>query len=170
MELVPSFLACLSCLFTLAILTISTSLKIVPEHQRLVLFRLGRALENSLGPGIVFVIPVIDRTVPVDIREQVRDTSNLPALTRDSSPVRISIRWKYKILDPVKSIVAVGNLETATAGVIRTLVEGLAKEVNASELAKNGDWFHATTLTRLRKATEPWGMQIMDVEILNISE
>lgn len=165
-----AFLACLGFIFIIAVLTITTSIKIVPEHQRLVVFRLGRALENPFGPGIVFILPIIDRIVPVDIREQVREISNLPALTRDSKPVTYSIRWKYKILDPVKSILAVGDLETATAGVIKTSLEALSKDIDASELSKSIEWLHSTVLARLGKATEPWGMQITGFEISKIGE
>ena len=152
--------------FLVAVLLIGTSIKTVPEHQRLVIFRLGRPLENPLGPGLVFVIPIIDRTVKVDLREQVCKIPNLSAVTRDSRPVNFSVSWKYQIIDPVKSVMAVGNYETAANGLVKAAMEALVKDIDFSEWLQNTESLRSTAATRLETATERWGLKTTGFEIL----
>src|SRR5512143_1400816 len=78
---------------------LSTALKIVPEYQRLVVFRLGRCI-GERGPGLVILIPFIDRGVRVDLREQVREIPAQTSITSDNAPISIDFLWYYKVFDP----------------------------------------------------------------------
>ena len=91
------------------------AIRIVPEYQRLVVFRLGRCV-GPKGPGLIFLIPVVDRAVKVDLREQVREIPHQTAITKDNAGISVDFIWYYKILDPVESVLQVGNFEAAAQG------------------------------------------------------
>src|SRR5512147_2798202 len=88
-------------------IVLANSIRIVPEYQRLVVFRLGRSI-GPKGPGIVLLIPVIDRAVKVDLREQVREVPHQTSITKDNAPNSIDFLWYFKILDPTESVLQVG--------------------------------------------------------------
>jgi regulator of protease activity HflC (stomatin/prohibitin superfamily) len=88
---------------------LANAIRIVPEYQRLVVFRLGRSV-GAKGPGIVLLIPVIDRAVKVDLREQVREVPHQTSITKDNAPISIDFLWYYKVLDPAESVLQVVTL------------------------------------------------------------
>src|SRR5512141_1372373 len=94
---------------------LANAIRVVPEYQRLVVFRLGRSI-GSKGPGIVLLIPVIDRAVRVDPREQVREVPHQTSITKDNAPISIDFLWFYKVLNPTDSVVQVGSFEAAALG------------------------------------------------------
>src|SRR5918994_6523911 len=83
----------------LAFIFLANAIRIVPEYQRLVVFRLGRSV-GAKGPGIVLLVPVIDRAVKVDLREQVREIPHQTAITKDNAGISVDFIWYYKVLDP----------------------------------------------------------------------
>ena len=103
-------------LLVIAFVFLANAIKIVPEYQRLVVFRLGRSI-GPKGPGITLLIPVIDRAVRVDLREQVREVPHQTSITKDNAPISIDFLWYYKVLDPAESVLQVGNFESAAAGI-----------------------------------------------------
>ncbi|MDO9300530.1 MAG: SPFH domain-containing protein, partial [Anaerolineales bacterium] len=94
---------------------LANAIRIVPEYQRLVVFRLGRCV-GAKGPGIVLLIPVVDRGVKADLREQVREIPQQTSITKDNAPISIDFLWYFKVLDPAESVLQVGNFELAAAG------------------------------------------------------
>src|SRR5690242_15318931 len=90
---------------------LANAIRIVPEYQRLVVFRLGRSI-GTKGPGLVLLIPVIDRGVKVDLREQVREVPHQTSITKDNAPISIDFLWYYKVLDATESVLQVGNFES----------------------------------------------------------
>src|SRR5574340_716521 len=100
-------------------LFLTNAIKIVPEYQRLVVFRLGRCI-GTRGPGLILLIPVIDRAVKADLREQVREIPHQVSITKDNAPISIDFLWYYKVLDPAESVLQVGNFESAAAGIAAT--------------------------------------------------
>ena len=99
----------------LVLILIFSSIRIVNEYQRLVVFRLGR-IRNTQGPGFVMLIPIFDRAVRVDLREQVREVPHQVSITKDNAPISIDFLWYYKVIDPTLSVVGVGNFELSAAG------------------------------------------------------
>ncbi len=97
-----------------ALIFLGTALKIVPEYQRLVVFRLGRCI-GARGPGLIILIPFIDRAVRVDLREQVREIPAQTSITADNAPISIDFLWYYKVFDPVQSVLQVGFLTRCRA-------------------------------------------------------
>ena len=86
------------CLVLIVVVALINAIRIVPEYQRLVVFRLGRVLDKPRGPGIVFLIPIVDRPVRVDLREQIREVPHQVSITKDNAPISIDFLWYYKIL------------------------------------------------------------------------
>ena len=108
----------------LLIVFLAAAIKIVPEYQRLVVFRLGRCIGDK-GPGLVLLIPFIDRPVRVDLREQVREIPHQVSITKDNAPISIDFLWFYKVLQPTDSVVQVGNFELAAQGMASTTLRSV---------------------------------------------
>src|SRR5574341_2470134 len=117
------------------------AIRVVPEYQRLVVFRLGRVLEKPKGPGLVFLIPIIDRPVRVDLREQVREVPHQVSITKDNAPISIDFLWYFKVVEPTASVVAVGNFEMSAAGMatttLRSVIGGIALDEVLSQDRKS---------------------------------
>src|SRR5512143_3660941 len=103
----------------LAIILLASAIRVVPEYVRLVVFRLGRCI-GAKGPGIVFLIPIVDRGVSVDLREQVREVPHQTSITKANASISIGFRWYYKVLTPTDSVLQVGSFEAAALGMATT--------------------------------------------------
>ena len=96
----------------LLVVFLAAAIKIVPEYRRIVVFRLGRCI-GAKGPGLILLIPFVDRPVTVDLREQVREIPAQQSITQDNAPLSIDFLWYYKVFDPVQSVLQVQNFELA---------------------------------------------------------
>lgn len=114
-SLTTSLLCVLAFIFVTLLFLLANAVRVVAEYHRLVVFRLGRCT-GSKGPGLVFVIPIIERAIRVDLREQKREVPPQVMITKENIPVSISYDWYYKVTDPALSITQVGNFELAAAG------------------------------------------------------
>ena len=141
----------------------------MPEYQRLVVFRLGRALERSKGPGLVFLIPSIDRAIKVDLREQKREAPHDTATTKDYKSVSFAFLWHYTVLDPLKSVLTVANLEATVAGVAATRFRELVREINSNDLTSERERIRYMVNSHLEEATGQWGIKVTKFEIINIT-
>src|SRR4026209_542506 len=108
----------------LAFLFLANAIKIVPEYQRLVVFRLGRNV-GPKRPGITLLIPFLDRAVRVDLREQLREVPHQVSITKDNAPISIDFLWYFKVLEPAESVLQVGNFEAAAAGIAATTLRAV---------------------------------------------
>ena len=146
---------------------IANAIRIIPEYQRLVVFRLGRVLPEPKGPGIVLLIPVIDRAVKVDLREQIREVPHQVSITKDNAPISIDFLWYYKILDPAMSVLQVGNFELSAAGIAATTLRAVIGGIPLDDVLSERE--HINMLrTRLDEVTERWGVKVTNVEIREI--
>ncbi|MCZ2127087.1 MAG: SPFH/Band 7/PHB domain protein [Anaerolineales bacterium] len=143
-------------------------IRIVPEYQRLVVFRLGRVLGRPKGPGLVILIPGVDRTVKVDLREQVREVPHQTSITKDNAPISIDFLWYYKILDPAQSVLQVGNFETAAAGIAATTLRAVIGGIPLDDVLSEREHINNMLRTRLDEVTERWGVKVTNVEIREI--
>ena len=143
------------------------AIRIVPEYQRLVVFRLGRSI-GSKGPGIVLLIPVIDRAVKVDLREQVREVPHQTSITKDNAPISIDFLWYYKVLDPAESVLQVGNFESAAAGIAATTLRAVIGGIPLDDVLSEREHINNMLRTRLDEVTERWGVKVTNVEIREI--
>jgi regulator of protease activity HflC (stomatin/prohibitin superfamily) len=146
---------------------LANSIRIVPEYQRLVVFRLGRCV-GARGPGIIFLIPVIDRAVKVDLREQVREVPHQTSITKDNAPISIDFLWYYKVLDPAESVLQVGNFESAAAGIAATTLRAVIGGIPLDDVLSEREHINNMLRTRLDEVTERWGVKVTNVEIREI--
>jgi regulator of protease activity HflC (stomatin/prohibitin superfamily) len=159
------------CLVGAAILIIValliSAIRIIPEYQRLVVFRLGRAL-GARGPGVVILIPLVDRGVKVDLREQVRDIPHQTSITKDNASISIDFIWYYKVLDAAESVLQVGDFETAAQGMATTTLRAVIGGIVLDDALSEREHINNMLRSRLDDVTERWGVKVTNVEIREI--
>lgn len=146
---------------------LAQAIRIVPEYQRLVVFRLGRCI-GPKGPGLIFLIPVVDRAVKVDLREQVREIPHQTAITKDNAGISVDFIWYYKILDPTESVLQVGNFEAAAQGMATTTLRAVIGGIPLDDALSEREHINSMLRTRLDEVTERWGVKVTNVEIREI--
>lgn len=146
---------------------LANAIRIVSEYQRLVVFRLGRCVGEK-GPGLVILIPVIDRAVKVDLREQVREIPQQTSITKDNAPISIDFLWFYKILSPTDSVLQVGNFEVAAQGMATTTLRSVIGGMTLDDVLAEREHINTLLRTRLDEVTERWGVKVTNVEIREI--
>ncbi len=150
------------------ILVAPTVVRIVPEYQRLVVFRVGRCI-GPKGPGIVLLLPLgIDRAVRVDLREQVREIPHQTSITKDNAPISIDFLWYYKVLDPTESVLQVGNFEAAAQGMATTTLRAVIGGIPLDDVLSEREHINNMLRNRLDEVTERWGVKVTNVEIREI--
>ncbi len=150
-----------------ALVILASAIKIIPEYQRMVVFRLGRCI-GAKGPGIIFLIPVVDRAVKVDLREQVREIPHQTAITSDNAGISIDFIWYYKILNPTESVLQVGNFEAAAQGMATTTLRAVIGGILLDDVLVEREHINNMLRTRLDEVTERWGVKVTNVEIREI--
>src|ERR1051325_4055551 len=151
----------------IGIIFLANAIRIVPEYQRLVVFRLGRSI-GSKGPGIVLLIPFFDRAVKVDLREQVREVPHQTCITKDNAPISIDFLWYYKVIDAAQSVLQVGNFESAAAGIAATTLRAVIGGIPLDDVLSEREHINNMLRTRLDEVTERWGVKVTNVEIREI--
>jgi regulator of protease activity HflC (stomatin/prohibitin superfamily) len=149
------------------VIFVANAIRIVNEYQRLVVFRLGRCI-GTKGPGLVLLIPVIDRAVRVDLREQVREVPHQVSITKDNAPISIDFLWYYKVMDPTLSVVGVGNFELSAAGMATTTLRSVIGGIPLDEVLSQREHINQTLRAKLDEVTERWGVKVTNVEIREI--
>ncbi len=166
--MVNTVLICaIAAIVLIAIVILATAIRIVPEYQRLVVFRLGRSVGEK-GPGLIFLIPVVDTARKVDLREQVREIPHQTSITKDNAAISIDFIWYYKVLDPEASVIQVGNLESAAEGMATTTLRAVIGGILLDDVLSERDHINNLLRTRLDEVTERWGVKVTNVEIREI--
>jgi regulator of protease activity HflC (stomatin/prohibitin superfamily) len=154
-------------ILVLGFIFLANAIRIVPEYQRLVVFRLGRSI-GARGPGLIILIPVIDRAVKVDLREQVREIPHQTAITKDNAGISVDFIWYYKVLDPAESVLQVGNFEMAAQGMATTTLRAVIGGIPLDDVLSEREHINTMLRTRLDEVTERWGVKVTNVEIREI--
>jgi regulator of protease activity HflC (stomatin/prohibitin superfamily) len=149
------------------VIFIASAVRIVPEYQRLVVFRFGRCL-GTKGPGIVLLIPFVDQAKMVDLREQIREVPHQTSITKDNAPISIDFLWYYKVLDPAESVLRVGNFELSAAGIAATTLRAVIGGIPLDDVLSEREHINNMLRTRLDEVTERWGVKVTNVEIREI--
>jgi regulator of protease activity HflC (stomatin/prohibitin superfamily) len=145
----------------------ATAVRIVPEYQRLVVFRLGRVL-GARGPGLVLLLPAIDRAIAIDLRETAQEFLRQSATTRDSISVSVDAVVRWKVVDPVQSVVCVGNLAQALLEAAVAALRSAIHDLPAARLPAERERIISETRARLDEATRQWGVEVTAVEVREI--
>jgi regulator of protease activity HflC (stomatin/prohibitin superfamily) len=151
----------------IGIIVLLNSIRIVAEYQRLVVFRLGRCVGDK-GPGVVILVPIIDRAVKVDLREQVREIPRQTSITKDNAPIDIDFIWYYKVLNPTDSVLQVGNFEIAAQGMATTTLRSVIGGILLDDVLSEREQINNILRTRLDEVTGRWGVKVTNVEIREI--
>jgi len=168
MEIFTNVGLCLvGALVLIALVVIANAIRIVPEYQRLVVFRLGRCIGEK-GPGLILLFPVVDRAVRVDLREQVREIPHQTAITKDNASISVDFIWYYKVLDPTESVLQVGNFEAAAQGMATTTLRAVIGGIPLDDALSEREHINSMLRTRLDEVTERWGVKVTNVEIREI--
>lgn len=162
-----SVLCLVGAVLVIGFIFLANAIRIVPEYQRLVVFRLGRCV-GTKGPGIVLLIPIIDRAVKVDLREQIREVPHQTSITKDNAPISIDFLWYYKVLDPTMSVLQVGNFELSAAGIAATTLRAVIGGIPLDDVLSEREHINNMLRARLDEVTERWGVKVTNVEIREI--
>jgi regulator of protease activity HflC (stomatin/prohibitin superfamily) len=152
-------------LIVLAVL--ASAVRIIQEYERLVVFRLGRCVGDR-GPGLVLLIPFIDRGIKVDLREQVREIPHQTSITLDNAPISIDFLWYYKVVEAMGSVLQVGNFELAAQGMATTTLRSVIGGIPLDDVLSQREHINQTLRLKLDEVTERWGVKVTNVEIREI--
>ena len=144
------------------------SVKIIREYQRIVLFRLGRAI-GIRGPGIIFINPVTDRTTLVDLREQYLEIPHQTAITKDNAPISIDFIIFYKVVDPSMSVLTVQNFAGAALNLAATTLRSVVGDMALDDVLSKREDMNASLRVRLDDVTERWGVKVTSVEVREVN-
>lgn len=146
---------------------LSSSIKILPEYERAVLFRLGRLI-NVRGPGLILIIPIIDRIVRISLRVIVFDVPPQEVITKDNVTCKLNAVLFYRVVEADKSVVNVENYHEATNQLAQTTIRSVAGTADLDEILSQREKLNQTIQKIVDDATEPWGIKIVGVEIKDV--
>ncbi len=144
------------------------AIKILPEYERGVLFRLGRVTGEPRGPGLIFIIPIIDRLLRVSLRTVTLDIPPQDIITRDNVTVRVNAVAYFHVIDPNKAILEIEDYNFATAQVAQTTLRSIVGQAELDELLINRDDINRQLQQIIDSLTDPWGVKVTLVEIKDV--
>ena len=148
-------------------LFLANAIRIVPEYQRLVIFRLGRCIGQK-GPGLVLIIPLIDRPVRVDLRELFLEIPHQTCITKDNAPIAIDFLVYWKVVDPALSVVKVQDFAGASQGIATTTLRAVVGDIPLDDVLAKREQINQVLRTKLDEVTDRWGVKVTTVEIREI--
>jgi len=151
----------------LVIWFLASAIKVVREYERLVVFRLGRVL-GTKGPGLVILIPLVDRAVSVDLREFYLEIPHQSAITEDNASISIDFIVFNKVMDPQMSVLTVGNFAGAAQNIAATTLRSVVGDMSLDDVLAKREQMNEILRTKLDEVTERWGVKVTNVEIREI--
>ncbi|MDD1759868.1 MAG: slipin family protein [Methanothrix sp.] len=160
-------LAAIIALLVLLII-ISQSVKIVREYERMVIFRLGR-FSGVKGPGIIFIIPLVDRVIKMDLRVFTIDVSKQVVITRDNVSVEVDAVVYYRVVDPASAVIQVNNYNLATSLLAQTTLRDVLGQIELDDLLSKREELNKKLQDILDRHTDPWGIKVAAVTIRDVA-
>jgi len=162
--------AILVAVLVLVLLHLYLSVRVVQQYEKMVVFRLGKTNEALVrGPGLRFLIPIIDRPVKVDVREQFIEVPSQTTITKDNAPINVDFLIYWRISDPLKSVVNVANFSGALQGVATTTLRAVIGDILLDEVLSRREQINEVLRVKLDEVTERWGGKVTTVEIREIT-
>ncbi|MBN4056741.1 slipin family protein [bacterium AH-315-J21] len=143
------------------------SLRVLREYERGVVFRLGRLI-GIKGPGLILLIPIVDKLIKVDLRTITFDVPPQDVITRDNVSIKVNAVIYFRVLDPQKAIVNVENFFEATSQIAQTTLRSILGQFELDELLSSRDTINEKLQTVIDEQTEPWGIKVSVVEVKNV--
>jgi regulator of protease activity HflC (stomatin/prohibitin superfamily) len=154
-------------LAVVVLIFVPSFVKVVNEYQRLVVFRLGRCI-GAVGPGLVILIPLVDKPVWVDLRELFLEIPGQTCITKDNAPISIDFLIYWKVIEPVKTVVQVGNFAGASQGIATTTLRAIVGDIPLDDVLAKREEINLRLRTKMDEVTERWGVKVTSVEIREI--
>ncbi len=154
-------------IITIAIAALVSGVKVMKEFERAVVLRLGR-LVGHRGPGIIYVIPGIEKMVRIDMRTITMDVPSQDVITKDNVSVKVNAVLYFRVLDPSKAVVEVENYLYATSQLAQTTLRSVCGQAELDELLSERDRINQQIQTILDEQTDPWGIKVVSVEVKHI--
>jgi regulator of protease activity HflC (stomatin/prohibitin superfamily) len=151
----------------LLLLILFAAVKIVPEYERGVIFRLGRVIDAK-GPGLFLIIPLVDRMVRVNLQTVTMDIPPQDVITRDNVTVRVNAVTYFNVVDPVKATVVIQDYVLGTSQLAQTTLRSILGQVSLDDLLENRDEINQRLQTIIDDVTDPWGVKVTLVEVKDV--
>lgn len=155
-------------IFILASIVLPQMVRILREYERGVIFRLGKLL-GAKGPGLIFLIPLVDRMVKMDLRVVTIDVSKQEVMTRDNVPVTVDAVVYFRVIDPVSAVVKVENYWKATSLIAQTTLRSVLGQAEMDELLAHREKINQTLQEIIDRQTDPWGVKVTAVEVKDVT-
>jgi len=152
----------------LVVLFLVSAIKVIREYERAIVFRLGRLHPEPKGPGLFFLIPIVDRMVKVDLRTITLNIPPQEVITKDNVPVRVNAVAYFRIVSPKDAIVQVENFMVATSQIAQTTLRSVLGQHQLDELLSEREKINAILQEIIDEATGPWGIKVSIVEVKDV--
>ncbi len=152
----------------LALVILRAAVHILPEYERGVLFRLGRVTGEPRGPGLIFIIPIVDKLLRVSLRTVTMDIPPQDIITKDNVTVRVNAVAYFRVVDSNKAILEIEDFSFATGQVAQTTLRSIVGQVELDELLVNRDEINRQLQQIIDSLTDPWGVKVSLVEIKDV--
>jgi regulator of protease activity HflC (stomatin/prohibitin superfamily) len=153
---------------TVLITILRSAIRILPEYERGVVFRLGRVTGPPRGPGLIFLIPVVDRLVRVSLRTVTMDIPPQDIITRDNVTVKVNAVTYFRVLDPLRAILEIEDYRFATSQIAQTTLRSNIGQATLDELLTNRDEINQNLQQTIDALTDPWGVKVALVEVKDV--
>lgn len=163
-----SFVAWLFPIVIVAAIVLPTMIRVLREYERGVIFRLGKLL-GAKGPGLIFLIPVVDRMVKIDLRVITIDVPRQEVMTRDNVPVTVDAVLYFRVVEPEAAVVKVENYLRATSLIAQTTLRSVLGQAELDELLAHREKINVSLQEIIDRQTEPWGVKVTAVEVRDVS-
>src|SRR6202045_41858 len=154
-------------IIVIGVMILLSGLKVLNEYERAVVFRLGR-LTPYRGTGVIFIIPIIERAVRIDLRTVTLDIAPQDVITRDNVTIKVSAVLYFRVVDPSRAVTEVANYLFATTQLAQTTLRSVGGQTELDELLAQRDKLNARIQEVVDAQTEPWGVKVTLVELKNI--
>jgi regulator of protease activity HflC (stomatin/prohibitin superfamily) len=153
---------------TVLITILRSAIRILPEYERGVVFRLGRVTGPPRGPGLIFLIPLVDRLVRVSLRTVTMDIPPQDIITRDNVTVKVNAVTYFRVLDPLRAILEIEDYRFATSQIAQTTLRSNIGQATLDELLTNRDEINQNLQQTIDALTDPWGVKVALVEVKDV--
>ncbi|HNQ86497.1 MAG TPA: slipin family protein [Deltaproteobacteria bacterium] len=152
----------------ITVLFLISAVKVLNEYERAVVFRLGRVLGDPKGPGLIIIIPLVDRFIRISLRTIVQDVPPQDVITKDNVTVKVNAVIYFRVINPLKAIIEVENYLYATSQLSQTTLRSVCGQAELDELLSKREEVSAHIQSILDRQTDPWGIKVSAVELKHI--
>lgn len=150
------------------VIILRASIHILPEYERAVLFRLGRVVGEAKGPGLIFIIPIVDRLVRVSLRTLTLDIPPQDIITRDNVTVRVNAVTYFRVVDPNRAVLEIEDFRFGTSQIAQTTLRSIIGQADLDELLVNREEINRQLQQIIDQITDPWGVKVSIVEVKDV--